>query len=92
MLRAVERNSMEDPEIVRSVIDLLCHATPHAVVARRATFFHTNRQSMNSTAGLPQSATSLRAWFAIWFSWLAHIVLLIGLAHFLLEWISGLSN
>lgn len=84
--------SVEDPEILRSVIDLLCHATPHAVVAKRAAFFHTNRQSMNSTAGLPQAADKSRAWFTIWFSWLAHIVLLTGLAHFLLEWISGLSN
>jgi len=86
------RRSTEDPQILRTVMDLISEATMHSPVAKRSAFFHTHRQNDHSNTNLPQAAAGLRVWFATWFSWLAHIVLLTGMAHFLLEWISGLSH
>jgi len=84
--------SAKDPQILHAVMDLIGEVTMHSPVSKRSAFFHAHRQSSQYNTNLPQASASLRAWFATWFSWLAHIVLLTGLAHFLLEWISGLSN
>jgi hypothetical protein len=84
--------SAEDPAMLRTVMELLRQEVPHSEVRARSAFFHSPRKLGKGAIQLPQTASSLRAWSATWFSWLAHIVVLTGLAHFILEWISGLSN
>jgi len=83
------RKSATDPEILRTVMDLMSSETAHSAFATRSVFFHPYRRTVDWATQSTASAHSLWAWFAIWFSWLAHILLMTGLAHFILEWISG---
>jgi hypothetical protein len=78
-----------DPALLNSVMALIRDQVAPRSTRAQAAFFHPHRQVRTDNS--PHSS-GLRAWVATWLSWVAHIILLTGLAHFILEWISGLSR